>query len=313
MGHKLRSPELHDLVEVTTRTFQERLLLRPSPELREIVLGVLGRAQSKYDMPLHACAFLSNHYHLLCSPSDPQHLASFMNFFNSKLAREVGRLHNWRGHVWDEPYHAIRVSEEPEAQIGRLKYLLSQGCKEGFVITPGDWPGVQCVSALLDGQPLHGIWFDRTKEYAARRRGLDCRPRDFATAETVVLAPLPCWRQLTASTRRELVSDLVHQVEQEAELLRRATGREPRGVAFILGQHPHGRPLRSKRSPAPLVHAASAAVRRAFLEAYRIFVAAYRAASQRVRLGDRHVAFPEGSFPPQLPFVRGPSPARTSS
>lgn len=312
MGHKLRSPELRRFVEVTTRTFQERLLLRPSPELCEIVIGVLGRAQAKYDMPLQGCAFLSNHYHLLCSPTDPQHLASFMNFFNSKLAREVGRLHNWRGHVWDEPYHAIRVSEEPEAQIARLKYLLSQGCKEGFVITPGDWPGVQCARALLDDLPLRGTWFDRTKEYEARRRGLECRPRDFATAETVTLTTLPCWRHLPATARRDLIADLVLQVEQEAELQRRATGSEPRGGAFVLRQHPHDRPLRSKRSPAPLVHAASAAVRRAFLEAYRTFVAAYCAASERLRLGDLSVAFPEGSFPPRLPFVRGPSATRTA-
>ena len=36
-------PEGGSLVEVTVRTAQSRFLLRPSPALNEIVLGVLGR------------------------------------------------------------------------------------------------------------------------------------------------------------------------------------------------------------------------------------------------------------------------------
>ncbi len=38
-------PEGGSLVEVTDRTVQARLLLVPSRELNEIVIGVLGRAQ----------------------------------------------------------------------------------------------------------------------------------------------------------------------------------------------------------------------------------------------------------------------------
>jgi hypothetical protein len=47
--------------------------------------------------------------------------------------------------------------------------------------------------------------------------------------------------------------------------------------------------------------------RRAYLElreAYSRFVAAFRDAAEKLRAGDRLVAFPEGSFPPALPFVR---------
>jgi hypothetical protein len=39
-------------------------------------------------------------------------------------------------------------------------------------------------------------------------------------------------------------------------------------------------------------------------EAYSRFVAAFRDAAARLRAGDRLVSFPEGSFPPALPFVR---------
>ena len=45
--------------------------------------------------------------------------------------------------------------------------------------------------------------------------------------------------------------------------------------------------LGKKRSPAPLYHAATRAVGKAFWEAYAMFVAAFREASERLRNGDR--------------------------
>lgn len=37
----------------------------PSRQLNQIILGVLGRAQRRYPVRIHAYAFASNHY--LCS------------------------------------------------------------------------------------------------------------------------------------------------------------------------------------------------------------------------------------------------------
>ena len=61
--------------------------------------------------------------------------------------------------------------------------------------------------------------------------------------------------------------------------------------------------MKSKKSPAPRVHATKAK-RKILREADRIFLEAYRHASIRLRTGDRLVKFPEGCFPPGLPFVR---------
>ena len=55
-------PDGGALVEVTCRTIQGRLLLCPSPQLNDIVLGVLGRAQREYPAEVVAFAFASNHY-----------------------------------------------------------------------------------------------------------------------------------------------------------------------------------------------------------------------------------------------------------
>jgi hypothetical protein len=51
------------------------------------------------------------------------------------------------------------------------------------------------------------------------------------------------------------------------------------------------------------VHAATKAARKAMWEAYGWFVAAFRDAADKLKVGDRNAAFPAGSFPPGLPFV----------
>jgi len=60
-------PEAGAFVEVACRTLQGRFLLKPTDELRSVVIGVLGRAQRLYPVKLHVFVFLSNHYHLLLS------------------------------------------------------------------------------------------------------------------------------------------------------------------------------------------------------------------------------------------------------
>jgi hypothetical protein len=52
-----------------------------------------------------------------------------------------------------------------------------------------------------------------------------------------------------------------------------------------------------------IYHAATKAVRKAFWQAYAVFVSAFREATDRWREGDRKARFPVGSFPPGLPFV----------
>jgi hypothetical protein len=63
------------LVEVTCRTIQGRLLLQPSPELREVIVGILGRAQRLYPVEVCGLVFLSNHFHLLLVVQDGKRLA----------------------------------------------------------------------------------------------------------------------------------------------------------------------------------------------------------------------------------------------
>jgi REP element-mobilizing transposase RayT len=290
------------LVEVTTRTLHGRFLLRPSRELNDIACGILGKAAALYDVGIVDFKVLSNHMHLLLRPANARELAGFMCYLNGNLAREAGRLHGWRERLWSRRYRAIIVSDEPQAQVGRLRYLLEQGCKEGLVRSPLDWPGASGTASLLTGEGIRGVWFDRTAEYDARRRGESVSKYDFAEEVGFDLVSLPCWRDLAPETRRERVAVLVREIEVRTRQRLSDEGRSPMGRGRILRQHPHDSPPRPGRSPAPRFHTASASMRKALERSFQEFRTWYRQASAELRAGRLGVEFPPGCFPPRLPF-----------
>lgn len=300
---KIRYHSPFGLSEITVRTFQNRPLLPPIPEAVDLILGVLGRAQRTYGLAIHAVVFLSTHYHLLVTATDSAQLASFMGYVNSNIAREIGRLIGWTDKFWGRRYEAIPISDEESAQVARLHYVLAHGVKEGLVVRPEDWPGVQSWQALLGEVPLSGTWHDRTREYEARRARKSLKNEDFSQSEQVVLTPLPCWSGLDSAVLRKRLMDLHRCIVEDGEALRRASGRSPLRPEELAAVDPAVRPQTVKRSPAPRIHAASRSVREAFRRAYLDFTVAFRAAAEALRTGDRNAAFPPGSCPPHLPWV----------
>lgn len=173
--------------------------------------------------------------------------------------------------------------------------------KERLVEHPRHWPGVHCVDALLGGAPLVGVWVDRTLRYRADRNRQMLEPGAEETREVLVLTPLPCWAHLSEDERRQRVAAMVEEIIAVGRAERR--GRAVLGRERILKQSPHQRPSSSDHSPAPLVHAASKAMRIAMKAAYNAFLAAFRAAADQLRAGVRNVVFPRGCFPPALPAI----------
>ncbi|MCH9651912.1 MAG: transposase [Deltaproteobacteria bacterium] len=299
------NPNGEILAEISQRTLLGIYLLRPSERLNQIIVGVLAKAQEKYPVGIVAVSFMSNHYHLLITCKTHKELSSFMNFFSSNLAREAGRLHGWPGRLWARRFACIPITDEEKAQVGRLKYILEQGCKEGLVSSPKHWPGLNGIREMLSGEPLKGIWVNRTAYYNARRKknGNPVRRIDFDEAVALQLVPLPCWAHLSPQQYQSNIRYLVENIEEETQSMHATEGSQVLGRRSVLRKDPLHRPGSIQSSPQPYVHAASRASREAFLAAYRFFSRAYRVAAEGFREGDLSVNFPEGSFPPALPFV----------
>ena len=293
--------------EITIRAIQGRLLLRPSKELNELILGVLGRALERHSgILLHLFVAASNHIHLIITAPDVRLLSSFMAYLNSSLAREAGRLHQWREKFWGRRYTSLAILDDKDF-LKRAVYILSHGCKEGLVLRPRDWPGVNCIEAVTRGKKLSGVWYDRTKEYEARKAGVEYRHGEFAKKYDVPLSPLPCLEGLSQEEQRAWYRTLVASIEQETRKHYEQGGKRVLGVRGVLRQGPHSRPKKFKRSPAPLCHCSDPDKWRAYRDNYRFFVDQYRVASKRLRAGELNVRFPENCFPPPLAFC-GPDP-----
>ena len=99
---KLRYVPEKTMVEVTDRTIHGRFLLLPTPLLKKIAIGALGRAQRLHGVRIFGFACLSNHFHALLEVDDAEQLSRFMGCFLSKLAREVGRLYGWKETVFPQ-------------------------------------------------------------------------------------------------------------------------------------------------------------------------------------------------------------------
>lgn len=306
MSHSLRfAPPGEFFAEISQRCLLGHFLLRPSKRLNSLIAGVVAKAQGKYPVNVVSLCVLSNHYHLLVTASSQKDVSKFMNFVASNVAREAGEIHGWKGKFWAGRYKCSPITGEEAIQVARLKYVLSQGCKEGLVASPRNWPGLNSAKAQMTGQGLRGAWIDRTGLYNARRRkhGHKARTIDFHEKLTVELVPLPCWAHLSPEAYQQRICTLVEEIERDTAAMHLAAGSSPKGRRFVRKQLPYSRPLNElARSPAPRVHAATQAARETFLEAYRTFVKAYRIASARFRNGDFMVEFPEGSFPPARPF-----------
>ncbi len=312
-------PENRDgvLVEVTVRTIGARALLVPAPNPRtfnEVVVGVIGRALEVSPVGLCAIVVLANHAHFLVVVEEQQSLSRFMHHVDGNLSKEIGRIRGWKGSLWARPYAGIPISSEPKVQWERLKYLLSHSVKEGLCESPRDWPGVHCASALVHGEPLEGVWFNRTKECAARHCGIEYGTYDFTTKYRVGFEQLPAYRHLSAEEYQNEVAELIWEIEAEGKAKR--NGDSVMGREKILAQNPYRPPTRkTKNTPQPRFHGKDPDIRKDFMADFRAFLAQYAEASEAYRGGNLKALewFPDGCFPPALRFLGMPAPARPPS
>jgi hypothetical protein len=303
MGQPLRMYEPNRVYEITVRTIQGRRLLRPSPDVNDLIAGIIGRAQRLYPaIELYGVVVLSNHCTWLLSSSIPEQIPAFMGYINGNISREIGRIHDWPGKLWERPQRPIPILDD-ESLIARFEYLLAQGCKEELVASPLQWPGVTCVFALLGKRELRGTWYDRDLATKAHRRGLAVSQDAFATRYSVRFEKLPCWEHLSDEQYTARVEGVVKKIIREGHKRRGHTGKHVMGADAVCRVHPHHRPDSLTKSPAPPCHTTSDETKRLFRKRYRAFVEAFKAAAYELAQGLWPVQFPLYCFPPSLPFV----------
>jgi hypothetical protein len=284
MGHRVRWYVTEVVHEVTIRTLGGAFWLRPDAACKAIIEGVFGKALRLYPgIRLYGYDAQSNHLHYLFGALDPAETPLFLDYVHSNIARQLNQLRKREGVFWSRRGAVIAVLDGA-AQIERLRYLLAQGPKSKLVASPKDWPGACSTPALLGDMTVRASYrsLDRVRRNAQRSQP---RPEaELAEDVAFTLTPLPVWADLDADARRAKVAALIADIEVEY------ASDWVLGVAALISQDPDATPAKPLvRSPIPACHAASAHVRRRFLEAYAVFRDLYKQAAARLR-GDAHPA-----------------------
>ncbi len=262
-------------------------------------------------MRIVAYTAMSNHVHMLIVPESGLQMSEFMRMINGNLARMIGDLVGWDGPLWSRRYKPVVISDEEQAQIAKLRYILKQGTKENLVARPEDWPGAHTVSELCRGYSdvTGGEWHDKDGENEARRRGKTVRHDDFVHSNLVIeLSPLPCWRDEERMLVAQWVRNLVTEIERSTRQRHANDGTRPLGVKAVLRMDPLDSPEESKRSYVSRFAASSREALAALWEEFRMFLAAYRTATADLKAG-REASFPPGCFPPARPYVPDLAPS----
>jgi hypothetical protein len=161
------------------------------------------------------------------------------------------------------------------------------------------------VHGLLGDMMLEGTWVDRDSLRRARAKDPNVSLEQFSTTVEVPLSPLPQWAGLEVEQLRAKYEALVRDVEADGV----RSGLSFMGPNAVMMEDPHASPREPERRRAPICHTTSVALRRAFRDAYRAFVGAYREAARLVRTTAEifSARYPAGSFPRPRVFRR-PSP-----
>jgi hypothetical protein len=144
-------------VYVTRETESRRLLLTPTAELGERILGVLGRARRLYPVDLHGFAFLADRVEMLLTVSTRPRLAGFLGHLYRNVASAAAEVHGWEGGVF-RGRNAIESVTTTALARARLRDVHAAAVRRGLVGRPEEWPGVSSAPALLGGIDLIGVW-----------------------------------------------------------------------------------------------------------------------------------------------------------
>ena len=309
MGRSLRNQKKDRLYFVTTRCFQQRYFMVPSPKVNRLILGWLGRALERFpEVKLHGIVCLSNHLHAILS-SGKHNLHLFVGYWLGNVAKALNDHLDRKGTFFERRYASEAILDDISAKR-MLAYLILNPVAAELVDHAHEWPGISSVRTQVSGEPLVGRLPDKKELKRRRRRGEVVADDDFVIEHPVTIAPLPEHEGLSeGEIKYEVVRIILGALlERNPQLYRNdergatlqavspPTGRAM-GVDNVMKQNPTDRPAPKKRTNRPLCHCSTPAVRAAYKKEMRAIRIAYDAAMRQYRRG-RVPNFPVGTCPP---------------
>ena len=271
---RLRPGQTHT---TTRRVSERRPLLRPIPEINEIVLYALGVAQLRHPgVELHAAMVEPNHKHdALTDDHTLAQLPDFYRNYHSLVARAVNAYWGRGEALWCQgSYDNVETPEDDPATLEeQLLYIWTNPVKDGLVERPEDWPGVRFLpedfgTEIVVSKPANAFFGGKLpddyepadpvarKRWRAKHRGKRSSPNTAKGKQqpkrkpkrkrnrsklpdevTIKITPPPGYEHLPLE---EIRAHFRARLDARVEEIHRErNGRPFMGVAAVLAQDPH--------------------------------------------------------------------------
>ncbi|MEQ8765916.1 MAG: hypothetical protein RL885_18500 [Planctomycetota bacterium] len=268
---------------VTRRCFQGRCLLRPDPEVSQIVSYVMAVAAKLSGVRILAVIQMSNHWHLLVEDVEGR-LPEFLQRAHWLITMAVNRFR----HRYDSLFEAGATHCQPvetlEDALRIASYIEANPVKDDLVDKAKEWPGLSSV--LLEPEqvvsiPRPEIYFDEKGDMP-----------DFAE---LCLAPIPAFGTgYNGLQINKLVRARVREREKVAREARRKARRTVMGVKRVLATDPEDGPD-ERPKPKPILWSCIPEVAKRIQEREDAFQDAYSEALPLWRR-DKSVRMPYGTY-----------------
>jgi putative transposase len=136
----------------------------------------LKQYSKKYKVAIHAWVLMTNHVHILCSPSSHSAISQMMQSLGRMYVMYVNKSYKRSGTLWEGRYRSCLVQNE-EYLLALYRYIELNPVRAGMVQEPSEysWSSYQCnalgkQSDLLTAHPIYlGINEDAKLRQAAYR------------------------------------------------------------------------------------------------------------------------------------------------
>ncbi len=269
---------------ITRRCTQRQLLLRPDAPTNNAFLYCLIDAASRCEVDVLLPCAMSNHYHVVIYDRAGRY-PEFIEHFHKLLARSQNALRGRWENFWSSEQTCVVRLVDREAVLDKLAYTAANPVLGNLVERVHHWPGVNGLSALLNGRAIRA----RRPLHFFRADGR--MPDELEMSLTIPSALGPAAEVLSE------LRDRVRRLELERAAERRRTGGQVLGRRAVLAQswraQPGGRELR--RGLRPRVATPNKWARVEALLRNRSFVLEYTKARAHWRDGIATV-FPPGTY-----------------
>jgi putative transposase len=101
--------------------------------------SVLQFASAAHGLVVHAFVLMTNHVHLIATPSRPEALALVMQAVGRQYVRQFNRRHDRSGTLWEGRYRASIIQED-RYLLACLRYVEMNPVRAGIVGQPEAYP-----------------------------------------------------------------------------------------------------------------------------------------------------------------------------